>query len=201
MISHNIDPSAMAETMVFAAKAHDERPIKPKNRFRKGGSDIPYIVHPYRVFCFLMYRLGIYDMATLQASLLHDVDEDTEVTLEEIAAEFGDEVASLVQELTNNKDLPRDERKAEMIVKAATMSDKAKIIKIADRYDNLSGAKNDFSRESYLHYITESCKLCESLKQGIDPNTSPGYLVLGIKILDDLVKEHQRSAALSDLIK
>jgi len=48
---------------------------------------------------------------TLQAALLHDTVEDTDTTMDEIEAEFGAEVAGIVAEVTDDKSLPKQERK------------------------------------------------------------------------------------------
>ena len=71
----------------------------------------PYIVHVYEVFQIL--REEGCDELTLKVGLLHDVVEDTDATLDEVKMKFGDEVAKLVNDLTEIKSLPYIERKAE----------------------------------------------------------------------------------------
>ena len=67
------------------------------------------------------------DLATLQAALLHDTVEDTDVTLEAIDAAFGAEVRALVAAVTDDKDLPKQERKQQQIEHAAAASPKAQV--------------------------------------------------------------------------
>jgi len=60
--------------------------------------------------------------ATLAAALLHDTVEDTETTFDELEAEFGPEISKLVAELTDNKKLPKEERKRLQIEHAPSLS-------------------------------------------------------------------------------
>jgi len=85
----------------------------------------------------LRLEAGIEDSATLQAAMLHDTVEDTDTTLHEIENLFGAEVASLVDELSDDKDLPAHQRKALQIEHAAGRSAKAAMIKYADKIANL----------------------------------------------------------------
>jgi GTP diphosphokinase / guanosine-3',5'-bis(diphosphate) 3'-diphosphatase len=69
--------------------------------------------------------------------VLHDTIEDTDATPEEIEREFGAEVRSLVLEMTDDMSLPSPQRKQKQVEKAATLSHKAKLIKIADKIANV----------------------------------------------------------------
>lgn len=75
-----------------------------KEQFRKSGE--PYVVHPICVACIVAYYGG--DEAMVCSALLHDVVEDTHLSLEEVRMEFGDEVAQIVDALTKIVEL-RDE--------------------------------------------------------------------------------------------
>jgi len=66
---------------------------------------------------------------TIAAALLHDTVEDTETSLDEIEARFGAAVAAVVAEVTDDKNLPKAERKRLQVVKAAAKSDRAKLVK------------------------------------------------------------------------
>jgi (p)ppGpp synthase/HD superfamily hydrolase len=72
-------------------------------------------------------------------ALLHDAIEDQEVSREMIEQEFGRAVADLVDELTDNKELPKDERKRKQVETAPLKSDNAKRIKLADKISNVRG--------------------------------------------------------------
>jgi guanosine-3',5'-bis(diphosphate) 3'-pyrophosphohydrolase len=113
----------------FAADRH--RPQR-----RKDVDATPYINHPLTVAGILV-DAGIEDVEVLMAALLHDTVEDTETTLQEIADRFGDRVAKLVAEVTDDKTLPKAERKRLEIATAASKSPGARLIKQADKIANL----------------------------------------------------------------
>ncbi|MCX7986222.1 MAG: HD domain-containing protein [Bacteroidales bacterium] len=103
---------------------------------RKGSFNIPYINHPIRV-SYLLIQCGETDVELLSAALLHDVIEDTQATAEEIASMFGEKVASIVSEVTDNMQLSKEDRKRLQIEKAPFLSRPAKLIKIADKACNM----------------------------------------------------------------
>ncbi len=105
-----------------------------RTQLRKDGRT-PYIHHPLEV-ANLLARHGA-DVTTIVAGLLHDVVEDTEATLDDIAREFGEEVASLVAEVTDDKSLDKMRRKQLQIEHAPHCSHRAKLIKLADKACNL----------------------------------------------------------------
>lgn len=115
-----------------AKKAHGEQ-------LRVSGE--PYIIHPLNVASILV-GLGM-DTETIVAALLHDVVEDTPVTLEEVSHDFGQEVALLVDGVTKLGRIPfssREEQQAENIRKmllAMAQDVRVIIIKLADRLHNM----------------------------------------------------------------
>ena len=114
----------------FAAQKHSRQR-------RKDSDATPYINHPIAVAEVLARVGGITNLATLQAAVLHDTIEDTETTAQELDERFGQEVRLLVQELTDDKSLPKQERKRLQIQHAPHLSSRAKQIKIADKICNL----------------------------------------------------------------
>jgi guanosine-3',5'-bis(diphosphate) 3'-pyrophosphohydrolase len=80
---------------------------------------------------------GVDDIAVLQAAILHDTIEDTDTTPEEIEREFGPDVRSLVVEMTDDMAMPSVKRKQEQITRAAGLSTRAKVIKLADKIANV----------------------------------------------------------------
>ncbi|PZR73566.1 MAG: phosphohydrolase [Chthoniobacterales bacterium] len=114
----------------FAAQKHSRQR-------RKDADATPYINHPIAVADVLARVGGVTDLATLRAALLHDTIEDTETTSEELEQRFGEEVHLLVEELTDDKTLPKEERKRLQIEHAPSLSRRAKEIKIADKICNL----------------------------------------------------------------
>ena len=77
------------------------------------------------------------DLPTLVAAVLHDTIEDTETTPEELEERFGPEVRALVLEVTDDKRLPKAERKRLQIEHAPLRSAKAKVIKLGDKIANV----------------------------------------------------------------
>jgi (p)ppGpp synthase/HD superfamily hydrolase len=101
------------------------------------------------------------------AALLHDAVEDQEVPLEIIAREFGKQVADLVMEVTDDKSLPKEERKRKQI-ECPTKSKGAKLIKLADKTSNLrtiaSSPAAGWSVKRRLEYIAWAKKVVAGLR-------------------------------------
>ena len=111
-----------------------------KHRFqtRKGAETEPYINHPLEVANILANIGGVTDPEILMAAILHDTIEDTETTAEEITGLFGERVCSMVLEVTDDKSLPKSERKLKQIEHAPHISDGAKQVKLADKISNIT---------------------------------------------------------------
>lgn len=109
-------------------------------QLRKSGE--PYIIHPISV-AYLLVEMGM-DSQSVIAGLLHDVVEDTDMTLDEIKKSFGADIALLIDGLTKISQIPfssREELQAENIRKmlmAMAEDIRVIIIKFADRMHNLS---------------------------------------------------------------
>lgn len=80
------------------------------------------------------------DEIALAAALLHDTVEDTVATYDDIDAEFGREIADCVAALTKNMLLPEHEREPEYDRRLGDADWRARIVKLADTYDNLCDA-------------------------------------------------------------
>lgn len=119
--------SAAAE---FAARQHG-------GQQRKGRSDEPYVSHLAEVANMLAIVTEGKDAELVAAGWLHDTIEDTGTTREELAAKFGERVASLVVEVTDDMSLSTDERRRRQIEDAPKKSSSAKLIKIADKISNV----------------------------------------------------------------
>ena len=104
---------------------------------RKGSAEEPYINHLLEVASLVAEATSGKDPSLVIAALLHDAIEDQEVPQELIAREFGQRVANLVKEVTDDKTLPKEVRKQTQIETAPTKSKDAKIIKLADKTSNL----------------------------------------------------------------
>jgi guanosine-3',5'-bis(diphosphate) 3'-pyrophosphohydrolase len=80
---------------------------------------------------------GVSDEGLLLAAVLHDTVEDTETTFEELEERFGREVRDLVAEVTDDKSLPKQERKDLQIAHARSATPGARQVKIADKICNI----------------------------------------------------------------
>jgi (p)ppGpp synthase/HD superfamily hydrolase len=114
--------------------------IKHAAQRRKGEAAEPYVNHVLEV-AHLVAEAGL-DTATVTAALLHDTVEDTATTREELAVEFGETVAALVMELTDDKSLPKAERKRLQVERAPHKSAGAQAIKAAEKISNLRSILN-----------------------------------------------------------
>jgi (p)ppGpp synthase/HD superfamily hydrolase len=106
---------------------------------RKGAAAEPYLNHLIEVAELVSSAMSEPDTNLVAAALLHDVIEDTKTSRAEVAAEFGEDVASLVSEVTDDKSLPKAERKRLQIEHAPHLTPRAQTIKIADKISNLRG--------------------------------------------------------------
>jgi len=104
---------------------------------RKDADKSPYINHPIEV-AELLWRVGnVRDGAVILAAILHDTIEDTEATADEVRSLFGEEVLGIVLECTDDKSLSYMDRKRLQIETAFHKSDKAKLVKLADKICNI----------------------------------------------------------------
>jgi guanosine-3',5'-bis(diphosphate) 3'-pyrophosphohydrolase len=160
-----LDYTLYAKAIVFACEQH-----RGQKRIEADG-EVDYIIHPLRVAEHLRRLAGIDDVVILCAAVLHDTIEDSGTRYDELADAFGDRVARIVAELTNDSRLPKTERHEDMIRRAATMSPDAKLIKLSDRYDNMlsvvatdSGKRQRILEETprLLHSLRGACPALES---------------------------------------
>jgi GTP diphosphokinase / guanosine-3',5'-bis(diphosphate) 3'-diphosphatase len=110
---------------------------KHASQRRKGQSAEPYVNHVIEVAHLVSTVASEQDTNLVVAALLHDTVEDTGVTALELVERFGLDVAGLVVELTDDKSLPKAERKRLQIEHAPNMSVRAQVIKLADKISNL----------------------------------------------------------------
>jgi GTP pyrophosphokinase len=123
----------------YLRRAYELAESSHRGQLRLSGE--PYIIHPLEVAQSLA-RLNM-DTVTIAAALLHDVVEDTGITLEELAAEFGDELARLVDGVTKISTIKKQTRYHRQVqtlrkMLIATIKDaRVIIIKLADRLHNM----------------------------------------------------------------
>ncbi len=153
---------------------------------RKDGKT-PYINHPVEVAWILSGEGGVRDKDILAAALLHDTIEDTAMTLELLTSEFNSQIASYVAEVTDDKLLSHDERKAAQIQKASALSLGPRLIKIADKIANVKALTKDcplgWDLERKKTYIQWTQKVIAKIR-----NTHPVLEALFDKTVDEVGK-------------
>jgi guanosine-3',5'-bis(diphosphate) 3'-pyrophosphohydrolase len=112
----------------FAARAH-------QHQMRKDGRT-PYVSHVFRVAATVSLVFGCHDETAVTAAILHDTIEDTATDFDDISENFGDEVAEIVAALTKNMLLREDVRERDYDERLASADWRARLIKLADTYDN-----------------------------------------------------------------
>lgn len=118
------------KALAFAAHKH-------RDQRRKDPRASPYINHPIALADLLRNEGGVEDPTVICAALLHDTLEDTETTPAELEREFGKRIRDIVAEVTDDKLLPKAERKRLQIERAHRLSKAAKLVKLADKICNV----------------------------------------------------------------
>ena len=121
---------AILSAALFAAEKH-------AGQRRKGDAAEPYVNHLLEVADLIARALPEPDTDLIIAALLHDSIEDAGVTAQDLALRFGADVADLVSEVTDDKSLPKQERKRLQVENAPKKSVRAQTIKLADKISNL----------------------------------------------------------------
>ena len=140
------DFSRYWDALTFVFSRHNEQTRK--------SAKILYVIHPVRV-ALILRSVGFSESEhenLMIAALCHDLIEDTKTTFDEISTHFGKEVALIVSELSK----PNDKSKDEWIKSFNTMSMEARIIKMADRIDNLMDIPSStWTREKQIQYAQQ----------------------------------------------
>jgi len=154
-----MDPGRLLRALDLAATKH-------RDQRRKDQSTSPYINHPIAV-AQLLWECGVHDETAVLAGVLHDTIEDTATTRDEIAALFGDEVADVVAEVTDDKSLPKARRKELQVEHARHMSRAAKLVKLADKTCNvrdLIDSPPDWPLERKQQYLDLAKQVVDGLR-------------------------------------
>lgn len=130
MSTGNSVPVLIIDAVAFAAEKH-------RSQRRKDAAASPYINHPIALAHVLASEGGIDDVTVLSAAVLHDTIEDTQTTVAELQARFGPAITAIVLEVSDDKALPKDERKERQVQHAPHASHGAKLVKLADKICNL----------------------------------------------------------------
>lgn len=155
------DIQKVTKAMFFAAKKHaDQR--------RKGASEEPYVNHLAEVADMLAKHTNGENSDLVVAGILHDTLEDTKTTYAELTREFGENIADIVRECTDDKSLPKAERKRLQALNAPHKSDNARMVKMADKISNLNSILNsppkDWDETRKLEYFEWAKKVVDGCR-------------------------------------
>jgi guanosine-3',5'-bis(diphosphate) 3'-pyrophosphohydrolase len=124
------DYSKLLMAISFAAHKH-------RAQRRTDADASPYINHPLALAHVLATEGRVTDLKTLMGAVLHDTVEDTETRYAELVDHFGRTVADVVMEVTDDNTLPKADRKRAQIEHAPHTSERAALVKLADKICNL----------------------------------------------------------------
>jgi GTP diphosphokinase / guanosine-3',5'-bis(diphosphate) 3'-diphosphatase len=157
-------PSAFEPVLAAASYAAE----KHAQQKRKGLAGVPYVNHLLEVAHLIAANADDADTNLIVAALLHDVVEDTPVTLAEVVERFGSDVGGLVAEVTDDKSLPKERRKALQVQNAPKKSPRARLIKLADKISNLrsiiASPPADWSYERKRQYFDWAKQVVDGLE-------------------------------------
>ena len=134
-----MDTSLLDRAIVFAVQCHAG--------VERRGKGFPYVVHPLEAMAIAATMTS--DQEVLAAAALHDVVEDTDVTLDDLRARFGDRIAALV-ETESDKPGKREDwraRKEESLKRLAEASRDEKIVAMGDKLSNMRAIARDYTTE------------------------------------------------------
>jgi guanosine-3',5'-bis(diphosphate) 3'-pyrophosphohydrolase len=165
-----MDAGVLLDALELAAMKH-------RDQRRKDREASPYINHPIAV-ANALWRAGVRDQTTILAGILHDTIEDTATTRDELAARFGAAVADVVAEVTDDKSLPKQERKQLQVEHAPHLSTAAKLVKLADKTCNLrdmvDSPPHDWSADRKRDYFAWADRVVAGLR-GVNAELERGY--------------------------
>ena len=163
----------MTHTLILKA-AHFSAQKHIKHQ-RKDEDASPYINHPISVALEISQTGGVNNPEILAAALLHDTIEDTATTPEEIEDQFGKQVCKYVLEVTDDKSLPKDERKKKQIEHAKELSKGAALIKLGDKISNVTDVTNNppatwniNRRKQYLDWAEKVVRNCPKVNDKME---------------------------------
>lgn len=135
------------------SKQSHEGTSQKRPQDEKGLEHIAYVNHPIRVASIVLSELKLSSEA-VQAALLHDVVEDTSVSVEELKENFSDNVIKMVEELTKSK----GESRKEYLERVKNLTDESKLIKCVDRFHNILRSFSIYDPIYLIRYIKETEK-------------------------------------------
>jgi len=156
----------------FAARRHS-------GQARKGQSGAPYLNHLAEVAALVAGTADGADAELVAAAWLHDVVEDEHATADEVEALFGRRICGLVQELTDDMTLPKEERKRRQVEEIGAKSPGARLLKLADKVSNVRGVNDDppadWSADELRSYVEWAVSVVDAGCRGIDEGLEAAF--------------------------
>lgn len=148
-----------SEAVIFAITHHGQQKRRVSNE--------PYICHPIRVAVLAQQFVTFGNKVIVQhAALFHDLLEDTKCTEQELRSRWGDVVANLVLQLTNEKPGDREVKARLERERFMNASRLAKVIKLCDVIDNAGSFGDEVGSNWCRRWVGEKKQLIEILAQG-----------------------------------
>lgn len=141
MANKYLNTELLDRAIIFAVKAHADT--------ERRGKGYPYIVHPMEAVEIVATMTA--DQELLAAAILHDTVEDTEVTVEQLRAEFGERIASLVADESDvmpegmTEEASWHQRKQAAIDRLSKASHDAKMVAMGDKLSNMRAIARDYA--------------------------------------------------------
>jgi (p)ppGpp synthase/HD superfamily hydrolase len=161
----------MAKEWIAILRAADAAARWHVHQRRKGAAEEPYVNHLLEVATLVAEATSGQDPELVIAALLHDAIEDQEVPRSVMAQGFGEDVTKLVEEVTDDKSLDKEERKQRQIEEAPKKSARAKILKLADKTSNLralaASPPRSWTVNRRLAYIRWARNVAKGLMTGV----------------------------------
>lgn len=151
------DPERYARALDLAARCHGDQ--------RDPGNGFPYVVHLTKVAAEVM-RVASPELnmdLAVTCAVLHDIVEDAGVSVGQLEAEFGAEVAAGVAALTKDERLPKEARMADSLRRLQAQPREVQLVKLADRITNLEYPPRYWTAAKRRAYLEEAGRIHEAL--------------------------------------
>lgn len=172
-------PGVWHKAVGLACRLHDGQMRKDRKT--------PFIAHPFRVTMIVRDLFGCDDEIALAAALLHDAIEDTTADFEDVEKCIGVEGARIVAALTKDMRLPEHEREPAYDEGIRRAGWRAKLIKLADCYDNLTDVAEREDSKDPTKAIEKARRAIGCARAG-DPGEGAKCLDRGVASLEALIE-------------
>jgi guanosine-3',5'-bis(diphosphate) 3'-pyrophosphohydrolase len=156
----------LLDAVAFAARAH-------RHQLRKDGRT-PYVSHVFRVCLVVRDVFGVTDPRVLMAAVLHDTVEDTTTDFDDLAEQFGPEIASWVSSLSKDMRRPFDAREEAYCRELAAAGWEVQVCKLADIFDNVTDSA-DAVPERRARTLSHARRYLEALRGNLKPQAAAAW--------------------------